>query len=176
MRLANGRVATYYCAWRRGPRLPGEPRSPEFMAAWQEATKARQPRHGATLLRLLNEYQRSAAFTDLAPRTRADYIRHIRAIETEFGDLPIAAMADRRVRGDVFAWRDRMAKSSPRQADYAVAVLARVLAWAHERGLARATRWSALAGSTEPTGRTGYGWRMTKPHSLPPHRLTCGWR
>ncbi|MGY6411614.1 MAG: hypothetical protein ACXIUV_11400 [Alkalilacustris sp.] len=40
------------------------------------------------------------------------------------------------MRGELLAWRDRLAKASPRQADYAIAILARVLSWAHDRGLA----------------------------------------
>ena len=135
-RLADGTIAVYYYAWRGGPRLPGTPGSPEFVQAWQEAQKLRKPRHDSTLLGILDSYQRSSAFTDLTPRTRADYVRHFRGIETEFGSLPIAALADRRVRGDMLAWRDRLAKASPRQADYAIAILARVLSWAHDRGLA----------------------------------------
>ena len=133
-RLADGRVVTYHYAWRGGPRLPGEPGSPEFVAAWQAATSTRSRRHEGTLQALLNDYQRSPAFTDLADRTRRDYIRHVRAIEAEFGDMPLTLLADRRARGDMLAWRDRLAERSARQADYALAVLALVLAWGHNRG------------------------------------------
>ena len=133
-RLADGSRAVYYYAWRGGPRLPGEPGSPEFVAAWQEATRKRKNRHAGTVQALLNDYQRSPAFADLAERTRKDYARHIRRIEAEFGDMPLALLADRRARGDMLAWRDRLAQSSPRQADYALAVLALVLAWGHNRG------------------------------------------
>ena len=133
-RLADGTKAVYYYAWRGGPRLPGEPGSPEFVAAWNAAHAERRPVKSNTLAGLMDRYQRSAAFTDLAPRTRADYLRHIAAIDAEFGTMPIAALADRRVRGDVFAWRDRLAEKSPRQADYATATLARIIAWAYDLG------------------------------------------
>ena len=33
-RLANGRIATYYYAWKGGPRLPGNPGSPKFVDAY----------------------------------------------------------------------------------------------------------------------------------------------
>lgn len=133
-RRADGTTALYCYAWRGGPRLPGEPGSPEFLAAWQAATATRTRRHAGTLQALLTDYQHSPDFTDLAPRTRKDYIRHILRIEAEFGDMPLALMADRRVRGDMLAWRDRLATASPRQADYALAVLALVLAWGVDRG------------------------------------------
>jgi integrase len=47
--------------------------------------------------------------------------------------LPIAALADPRVRGEFKAWRDRMA-STPRAADYAWTTLARVLSVAKDNG------------------------------------------
>lgn len=133
-RLADGATAIYHYAWRGGPRLPGEPGSPEFFAAWQALTAARGCRHEGTIQGLLGDYQRSPAWSDLAERTRKDYARHIRKIEAEFGDMPLAALSDRRVRGDMLAWRDQLARKSARQADYALAVLALVLAWGHNRG------------------------------------------
>ena len=33
-RLATGQVQTYYYAWRGGPRLSGEPGSPEFVVSY----------------------------------------------------------------------------------------------------------------------------------------------
>jgi integrase len=38
------------------------------------------------------------------------------------------------MRGDFLEWRDQIAKSSPRQSDYTIAVFARALAWALDRG------------------------------------------
>jgi integrase len=83
----------------------------------------------------LRPYQGSGEFAGLAARTRADYIKHIKAIEKEFGDFPLSALTDRRTRGIFMAWRDRLAARSRRQADYAWQVLARVLSWGHDRGL-----------------------------------------
>jgi integrase len=71
----------------------------------------------------------------LAGRTRKDYATQLRIIERAFGELPIAALADRRTRGIFLTWRDKLASSSRRQADYGWAVLARVLAWALNRAL-----------------------------------------
>ena len=77
----------------------------------------------------------SADFTQaIRERTRRDYIKQIIKIEQKFGDCPIKALADPRTRGIFMDWRDELAKSSPRQADYAWAVLARVLSWAKDRG------------------------------------------
>lgn len=134
-RLADGSKQVYHYAWRGGPRLPGAPGSPEFVAAYHAAHAAKPDRHAGTLTGLLNAYQRSPYFNDKADATKRDYLRHIRTIETKFGDMPIAALSDRRVRGDFFDWRDEKAKTSRRQADYALAVLALILAWGADRGM-----------------------------------------
>lgn len=134
-RLADGSQVTYYYAWKGGPRLPGKPGDPEFVAAYNEAVakKAKQPKE--TLQAILNAYQDSPKFLDLADRTRRDYTKHIRKIEAEFSDFPIAALTDRRTRAEFLAWRDRMADKSRRQADYVFATFASILAWALDRGL-----------------------------------------
>jgi integrase len=71
----------------------------------------------------------------LADRTREDYVRQVKIIETEFSDFPLSALTDRRTRGVFLAWRDRLATKSRRQADYAWVVLARVLSWGVDRGV-----------------------------------------
>lgn len=57
----------------------------------------------------------------------------VSAIEAEFHDLPIDALNERGVVDHFYRWRDGMAKT-PRHADYAVAVLKRLLAWSMKRG------------------------------------------
>jgi len=135
-RLANGTVETYHYAWKGGPRLPGKAGSAEFVAAYNEAvTQRAQPPRGI-LLSILQSYQASPDFQDLADSTRRSYVPLIRRIEKAFRDFPLSALTDRRTRGVFMAWRDRIAvESGRRQADYAWAVLARVLSWGVDRGL-----------------------------------------
>jgi hypothetical protein len=66
--------------------------------------------------------------------TRRAYLAYIKLIEDEFGDLPLAALVDRRVRGEFKAWRDRFA-NTPRKADFVSTVLARILSFAKDRGI-----------------------------------------
>jgi hypothetical protein len=47
--------------------------------------------------------------------------------------MPLAALADRRVRGEFKAWRDSFA-ATPRKADYARTTLARIMSFAKDRG------------------------------------------
>jgi integrase len=136
-RLAGGRVVVYFYAWRGGPRIEGAPGSAEFIASFNAACSAKpRSRRAETLSALLDAYQDSDDFLSLRERTRADYAKLIKQIERRFGEMPIAALADKRARGDFLAWRDELAKRSRRQADYAWTVLARVLSWALDRRLA----------------------------------------
>lgn len=134
-RLADGRQVTYWYAWKGGPRLPGKPGDPDFMAAYNAAVAKRITPPQGVLMSILQGYQQSEDFLSLAPRTRSDYVRQIKIIEAEFGDFPLSALSDRRTRGVFMEWRDKLAKRSRRQADYGWVVLARTLSWAMGRGL-----------------------------------------
>jgi integrase len=137
-RLADGSTRTYYWAWKGGPPLRGEPGTPEFIASYNEAVARKVTPPAGLLFSVLAKFQASSDFTDLRERTRRDYIAKIKMIERDFGDLPLGALTDRRMRHEFLAWRDKLAASSRRQADYAWAVLGRILAWGHDRGLVRA--------------------------------------
>jgi integrase len=135
-RLADGTRRTYWYAWKGGPALRGEPGSPEFIASYNEAAAKKIAPPSGVLLALLFRFQESAEFQfGISPRTRRDYIKQIKRIERAFGDFPIKAMDDPRARSVFLEWRDKLAQTSLRQADYAYGTLARVLSWAHNRGL-----------------------------------------
>lgn len=134
-RLADGAVKVYYFAWKSGPRLIGEPGTPEFIASYNQAVARKVTPPTGLMFSVLRGYQASQAFLGLAERSRSDYARHIAAIEKEFGDFPLSVLSDKRTRGEFLAWRDRLALKSRRQADYAWTVLARTLSWALNRGI-----------------------------------------
>ncbi len=156
-RLASGAIAVYHYAWRGGPRIPGEPGSPEFLAALAEAQKQPPAHHKGTLQEVFNAYQASAAFTGLSDTTRAGYKRRLPVIEAEFGDMPTKALSDPRVRGEFLDWRDGMAKTSPREADYHMAILALMLAWGVDRGRLPANP-AARPGRVYRPDRTDHIW------------------
>ncbi len=136
--LADGTKVEYWYAWKGGPRLPGRPGDDEFMAAYNAAvTRKIEPRSGS-LVSITTAFQRTTIWDDLAERTRSDYRKQIRVIEAKFGDFPLSGLSDRRTRNIFMEWRDERAKSSRRQADYGWQVLARILSWAHGRGLVSA--------------------------------------
>lgn len=133
---ADGTKVIYYYAWKGGPRIEGELGSAEFMENYNAALNDRRRKPSDTLVALLDAYESSSDFRSLAERTRTDYKKHLRAIASEFGDFPIAALSDKLVRGDFLSWRDRLALSSRRTADYRFTVFARALSWSVDRGLA----------------------------------------
>ncbi|WP_294319658.1 tyrosine-type recombinase/integrase [uncultured Sphingomonas sp.] len=135
-RLANGTTVTYYYAWRGGPRINEQYGTPEFVDAFNRAVSAPVVVPKDTIRSLCDAFLDSSDFAALADLTKTDYRRHIRIIDAAFGDFPIAALTDPRTRGEFLAWRDRRALQSRRQADYSFAVLARVLSWSVDRGLA----------------------------------------
>jgi len=137
-RLADRTTRTYRYAWKGGPPLRGEPGTPEFIASYNEAVARKVVPPRGTLLAVLQGYQASDDFTGLAPRSRSDYVGKIKLIEKEFGDFPLSALTDNRTRGIFKQWRERLALSSRRQADYTWVVLARVLSWSMDRGLVAA--------------------------------------
>jgi integrase len=171
-RLADGTVVVYHYAWKCGPRLPGKPGSAEFIAAYNEAVAKRVTPLTGTLQSILNGFQMSTEWDDLAPRKRKDYAGKIAEIERLLGDFPISALADRRAKAIFLKHRDELAIKSRRQADYFWQVLARILSWAVGRGL-------APANPCEKGGRTYRGSRAenvwTEEHevafmaSAPPH-------
>jgi integrase len=137
-KLADGTRRTYWYAWKGGPPLRGEPGAPEFIASYNEAVARKVVPPRGTLLSVLQGYQASEDFLGLAPRSRSDYAGKIKLIEKAFGDFPLSALTDNRTRGVFKAWREKLAVSSRRQADYAWVVLARILSWGVDRGLVAA--------------------------------------
>jgi hypothetical protein len=135
--LKDGTRVTYWYAWKSGPRLEGEPGDPEFIASYNRAVANLTVPAEGLLLNVLVKFQQTDEFRQLADRTREDYLEIIdKKIEPEFGTLPVAALSEskRECRGVFKGWRDRLALKSRRQADYAWAVLARILAVALDRG------------------------------------------
>lgn len=136
---ADGSRVTYWYAWKGGPRLPGSPGSPEFMAAYNEAVAERRAPKTDTLRSLAILYKQSPEFAALGETTKREWTRWLDVIMDEggslsIGGLPFDALDDRRVKAEILAWRDQWA-DRPRKADYAIQVLSRVLSWGMDRGL-----------------------------------------
>lgn len=171
--LSDGTKRTYWYAWKGGPRIEGEPGTPQFMASYNAAVSAKAKPAQGVILTVMQEFQASDAFLSLADSTKRDYVRYIKLIETEFGDFPLSALTDRRTRGELMAWRDTLALRSRRQADYAWSVLARILSWSLDRGRIWPIRANGAGASTVPHAPTRCGQTMTRPGSWPARLGIC---
>ena len=123
---AKGR--TYWYAWRGGPRLRGEPGTPEFMASYNEAVESRRAPDKSRFRFVVTDYKASAEYKGLAESTREQWGKWLDRIADYFGDLSIAQF-DRpeKIRPVIRRWRNDWA-DTPRTADYGLQVLSRVVA------------------------------------------------
>ncbi len=141
--LKDGTKKTYYYAWRgRGAPLIADengvaiedPNDDRFAPAFFKAIEKHKAKRGKDCLSsLIESFRASSEFKLKAERTRKSYNRYLKLIEDEFGDLPLDAAQQNRARGEFKEWRDTMA-ATPRHADYAWTVLARVLSFGKDRG------------------------------------------
>lgn len=74
-------------------------------------------------------------FNALRDSTKTEYRRLLGYAESDFGDFPLEALKDARTRGELLAWRDKLAVAGKlREAENRLTVLARVFSWAIDRG------------------------------------------
>lgn len=121
---------TYYYAWRGGPRLKGEPGSPEFVASYNEAIENRRTPDTGRFRGVVAAYKASKHYTKLADSTRKNWAPWLDRITDHFGELSIRQF-DRpeKIRPVIRRWRAKW-EDKPRTADYALQVLSTVLSYA----------------------------------------------
>lgn len=129
---AKGQI--YYYAWRKGPRLRGQPGSPEFMASYSEAIENRRTPDKGRFRFVVADYKGSGDYKKLAESTRDQWGKWLDRIGEHFGELRIAQFdRSEKIRPVIRRWRNRWAET-PRTADYAMQVLSRVIAHAVQLG------------------------------------------
>src|SRR4051812_30067232 len=107
--LANGSVRIHHYAWRGGPKINAKPGTPEFIREYNDAIRGMRAPKASTLMTLIAEFKASAEYKQLSASTIRAYTTYIKLIEDRFGDMPLAALNDLRVRGEFKTWRDRFA-------------------------------------------------------------------
>jgi integrase len=126
----NAKGKSYYYAWRGGPRLRGQPGSPEFLASYNEAHENRKTPDTGRFRFVVIAYKASKDYGKLAPSTVRNWAPWLDRISDYFGELRIAQF-DRpeKIRPVIRRWRNQWA-DKPRTADYGMQVLSRVLSYA----------------------------------------------
>jgi len=125
---AKGRA--YWYAWRGGPRLRGEPGSPEFMASYNEAIADRHTPEPGRFKSVVIRYRASKEYSKLADTTRRNWSPWLDRIADHFGGLRTAQFdRPQKIRKFIRQWRNNWA-DTPRTADYGMQVLSRVCGFA----------------------------------------------
>ena len=132
----------YVYAWRGGPCIHvADGARPAItpgllaaaIAARQSSPDSHQPFAG-TFEAIIAAYRQSPEFERLADSTKRDYRLWLDRASAKFGPAPLGAFDDRRMRGEIVAWRDRW-RAQPRTADKASVTMATLLGWALQRGM-----------------------------------------
>lgn len=129
----DGSFALYRYHRATGTLLQGEPGSPEFLASYAAAERRRQERADGLSV-LIRRFEESPEYAEMRESTRKEYRRKLKVVDRKWGTCPLPGLEDRAFRKDALAWRDGIAKRAPREADNLLSALARVLAFALERG------------------------------------------
>ena len=134
--LKTGERREYHYHRASGARLHGKPGSPEFVADFAAAEQVLRDRLAGTFNGLVRAYILSVEFGErLAVSTQAEYRRMLAHAERAFGDMPLAALDDLRVRRDFLDWREKIAHASgEREADNRMSAVSAMLTWAVDRG------------------------------------------
>lgn len=136
-RLKGGQKWFVY-AWRGGPCIhtcfgdrPVITR--EILDAQYRAQQESFGREAEDIDWLIAAYEASPKFIDRAASTKRDYRLWLTRISQRFGETPVEAFSDWRMRGDLIEWRNLWA-AQPRTADKAVVMMVTLLNWAVENG------------------------------------------
>jgi len=119
----------YWYAWRGGPRLRGEPGTPEFMASYNEAIESLKATNTDKFHSVVVQY-RADAFKGLAASTRSKWAPWVDRIDEYFGNLRTVQF-DRaeKIRPVIIRFRNQWS-DKPRTADYGIQVLSHILSYA----------------------------------------------
>ena len=128
----------YVYAWRGGPCIHQQDGArpvitPEILGLQQRALQSSFGAAGDDIDAVIADYEVSPEFTDRRASTQKDYRLWLTRISQRFGNTPLAAFEDRRMRGDIIEWRNQWAHQ-PRTADKASVMMATLLGWAVENG------------------------------------------
>jgi len=117
----------YYYAWRGGPRLAGEPGTPEFLRSYVDAHDARKAPDKSLFASVRVSYK-AGPFLELADSTKRVWTPWLDEVGRYFDPLPLRTFQHpEKIRPLIREWRNRFA-AKPRAADTALQVLSVVIA------------------------------------------------
>jgi integrase len=115
---------------KRPIRLPDDPRSEEFWAAYRQAMNEPAPKmNPRSFGALITAYRNSPEYCDLAGSTRRDYERYLGIILTTWGGFEVAGLLP----AHVLALRDKH-RMTPAAANGLIRTLSTLVSWSVPRG------------------------------------------
>ena len=132
-RLADGSYRVHYYHRASGVKLPDDPASSAFVAKLEELNAPPRSVPGGkapgSFAALIADYRQAAEFTQLGEKTRYEYGRYLNMIEAECGTMQVRHFQ----RAHVFGLRN-LFQTTPRAANFLIAVLSAVLTYAVDHG------------------------------------------
>jgi integrase len=125
----------YIYAWRKGPCIHKHDGNypvvtPAILAKQLKAhADKRKTAAGIPFDTIITAYSESPEYEGLSEHTKRNYRMWLDRISNRFGKVPIEVFEDRRMRGELMAWRDTF-RSTPTSADQAITILSMLLNWA----------------------------------------------
>lgn len=137
---ADGSTTAYFYHRATGQRLQGEPGSPAFRQALEEADRQAEAGQAPaavvlTIGDLVRAYQAAPAWTSLKSSTRETNQFHVAAILRAFGEMTLADVSHELARAAFLDWHAKRAAEHPRDADARLSCLSRIFAFAVTAGL-----------------------------------------
>lgn len=144
--------ARYYVyAWRGGPCIHKQDGhypviTPAILAKQLKAhADRRKAAKGVPFDTVITAYTDSPEYSGIAPTTRRNYQMWLSRISDQFGKVPLEAFDDRRMRGEILAWRDTF-RDTPTSADQAITILSMLINWAVDHTLLKTNPASRIKG------------------------------
>jgi integrase len=134
MPLADGSIATYYYAWRGGPKMTAKPGTEAFLkeyAKLKEKSSEKLPQTIETLIELFTgpDHAPNPDFISLAQTTQADYRHAFKLIRKEWPSLPVALTQQKGMKAEIRRWH-RSFSANPRKADKLLFALSKIFSYA----------------------------------------------
>lgn len=139
VKLASGEPATYYYAWRGGPRLTAKPNTPAFAAEYHRLKENAKPKD--TVASLITNFMElngkpNPDWTALAETTRRDHEYAFRIINAKWGEMPLTLTQQDGMKARIRAWHRGFA-ANPRKADKMLFSLSKLFSYAISQEVVR---------------------------------------
>lgn len=148
--LKSGERVPYYYHRKTGKRIKGKPGTAEFFRSY-EAAQVDDASAEGSFSEVLTAYRKSQNFLGKADSTRRNYNLQIDNIRVAFGDIEISAFDNRKIRAEIFDYRDEAARKSASAAEAFVRMMKILIKFAHDRGL---LNHNHLAGTERLSGKS----------------------